>query len=140
VLGLLGLAATVVRFDLNSMLGTWALAAIVILAFILYYGYYAIFEALWNGQTPDKRTIRIRVISTSGRPITVFDALLGISSASSINCRASIPSDWSRSSSPNAINGSAISRQTPSSCTNNRSNATTRPTGASRRTAAARPG
>jgi uncharacterized RDD family membrane protein YckC len=76
VLGLLGLAATVVRFDLNSMLGTWALAAIVILAFILYYGYYAIFEALWNGQTPDKRTIRIRVISTSGRPITVFDALL----------------------------------------------------------------
>jgi uncharacterized RDD family membrane protein YckC len=76
VLGLLGLAATVVRFDLNSMLGTWALAAIVILAFILYYGYYAIFEALWNGQTPGKRTIRIRVISTSGRPITVFDALL----------------------------------------------------------------
>ena len=31
---------------------------------------------LWNGQTPGKRAIRLRVITTSGRPIGAYDALL----------------------------------------------------------------
>jgi uncharacterized RDD family membrane protein YckC len=56
--------------------GTWALAGLVLLAFLLYYGYYAAFEMLWNGQTPGKRVIRLRVITTSGRPISAYDALL----------------------------------------------------------------
>lgn len=76
VLGLLALGAALIRIDLDSVFGTWALAALVIAGFVLYYGYYALFEALWNGQTPGKRAIRLRVITTSGRPITVFDALL----------------------------------------------------------------
>jgi uncharacterized RDD family membrane protein YckC len=76
VLGLLALGASLLRIDLASVLGTWALAAIVILAFVLYYGYFAVFEALWNGQTPGKRAIRVRVMTTSGRPITPYDALL----------------------------------------------------------------
>lgn len=76
ILGLLALGAAFIRIDLDSTLGTWALAALVIAGFVLYYGYYALFEALWNGQTPGKRAIRLRVITTSGRPITVFDALL----------------------------------------------------------------
>jgi uncharacterized RDD family membrane protein YckC len=59
-----------------SIAGTWALAAAVILIFLLYYGYYALFEMLWNGQTPGKRAIRLRVITTSGRPISAYDALL----------------------------------------------------------------
>jgi uncharacterized RDD family membrane protein YckC len=76
VLGLLALGASVLRLSFESVLGTWALAVIVVLGFALYYGYYAVFEALWNGQTPGKRAIRLRVITTSGRPITVYDALL----------------------------------------------------------------
>jgi uncharacterized RDD family membrane protein YckC len=56
--------------------GTWAMAVLVLLAFLLYYGYYAAFEMLWNGQTPGKRAIRLRVITTSGRPISAYDALL----------------------------------------------------------------
>ena len=76
VLGLLALGASLVRINLESVFGTWALAFVVVLAFVLYYGYYAFFEALWNGQTPGKRAIRLRVITTSGRPITPFDALL----------------------------------------------------------------
>ncbi len=76
VLGLLAFGASALRFSLESVFGTWALAVIVILAFTLYYGYYAVFEALWNGQTPGKRAVRLRVITTSGRPITAYDALL----------------------------------------------------------------
>ena len=45
-------------------------------AFLLYYGYFAAFEALWGGQTPGKRAVGLRVISVTGQPITTFDALL----------------------------------------------------------------
>jgi uncharacterized RDD family membrane protein YckC len=57
-------------------LATWVLAGLAITAFILSYGYFAAFEALWGGQTPGKRVAKIRVIAISGQPITAFDALV----------------------------------------------------------------
>ena len=39
------------------------------------WGYSALFEAFWNGQTPGKRLFNIRVIKDSGRQITLFEAL-----------------------------------------------------------------
>lgn len=44
--------------------------------FILFFGYFAIFETLWNGQTPGKRLLRIRVIKTSGYPIGFLDSAI----------------------------------------------------------------
>jgi uncharacterized RDD family membrane protein YckC len=76
VLGVIALVASILRVDVASVLGTWVLAIVVILGFVLYYGYFAMFEALWSGQTPGKRAIRLRVITTSGRPITVYQALI----------------------------------------------------------------
>jgi uncharacterized RDD family membrane protein YckC len=70
------LAGMALRSGSGAPLGTWTIAIVVLLGFLLYYGYYAAFEALWSGQTPGKRAIHLRVISTSGRPITVFDALV----------------------------------------------------------------
>jgi uncharacterized RDD family membrane protein YckC len=55
--------------------GKWMTAAAIFLFFCLYWGYFAIFESLWNGQTPGKRQAKIRVISASGRPITVFESI-----------------------------------------------------------------
>ncbi len=55
--------------------GKWMMAAIIFLMFCLYWGYFAIFEVFWNGQTPGKRQAHIRVITASGRPITVFEAI-----------------------------------------------------------------
>jgi hypothetical protein len=43
--------------------------------FLLYWGYYSLFETFWNGQTPGKRLLKIRVIKDSGRQITLFEAL-----------------------------------------------------------------
>ncbi len=54
---------------------TWVLATFAIIAFLLVFGYFAIFEAVWNGQTPGKRLARIRVIKDSGRPIAPFEAV-----------------------------------------------------------------
>jgi uncharacterized RDD family membrane protein YckC len=53
----------------------WVTAILIFLLFCLYWGYFAAFEILWNGQTPGKRQAKIRVISASGRPITVFEGI-----------------------------------------------------------------
>jgi len=55
--------------------GAWALALLVLLWFLLQFGYFALFEAIWNGQTPGKRLTHLRVIQDSGRPITVYEAV-----------------------------------------------------------------
>jgi uncharacterized RDD family membrane protein YckC len=53
----------------------WLVAGVVLFYFLLYWGYYSLFEAYWNGQTPGKRLLKIRVIKDSGRQITLFEAL-----------------------------------------------------------------
>jgi uncharacterized RDD family membrane protein YckC len=55
--------------------GKWVLAIFIFLNFLLIWGYYALFEALWRGQTPGKRVMKLRVIKDSGRRITFFEAL-----------------------------------------------------------------
>jgi uncharacterized RDD family membrane protein YckC len=50
-------------------------AMAVFILFAIYWGYFAIFETIWNGQTPGKRYAGIRVIKESGRPINSFEAI-----------------------------------------------------------------
>ncbi len=60
--------------DRTSQMPKWLMAAVIILVFVLWSGYFAIFEWLWNGQTPGKRMLRLRVIREDGRPVTVWEA------------------------------------------------------------------
>ncbi len=76
VLGLIAIGATWFRAIGRRDLETWVLAVLVLLGFLLYYGYYAAFEAMWVGQTPGKRAVGLRVISVSGQPISTFDSIL----------------------------------------------------------------
>ena len=55
--------------------GLWIQAIAYIALFALYYGYFAFFEAIWNGQTPGKRVAHLRVIQESGRPLQVWQAI-----------------------------------------------------------------
>jgi len=55
--------------------GKWTLAIIIFLNFCVVWGYFALFEAYWRGQTPGKRVMKLRVIKDSGRQITFFEAL-----------------------------------------------------------------
>jgi uncharacterized RDD family membrane protein YckC len=43
--------------------------ALAIGLFVAQWGYWALFEALWNGQTPGKRLLRIRVAKRDGSPV-----------------------------------------------------------------------
>jgi uncharacterized RDD family membrane protein YckC len=48
----------------------------VIAWFVLSWFYGGLFEWLWNGQTPGKRILRLRVLSTDGQPIGALAAVL----------------------------------------------------------------
>ena len=54
---------------------TWGVALLTLLLFVIFIGYFAIFESVWNGQTPGKRIVSIRVIKDTGRPITPSEAV-----------------------------------------------------------------
>src|SRR5690606_19311791 len=47
-----------------------------LLLFLIFYAYYFFFEWLWNGQTPGKRLLRLRVMQANGMPITYWHAFM----------------------------------------------------------------
>lgn len=52
------------------------LAVVVLVLFVVIWGYYIFFEMVWNGQTPGKRRLGIRVLTTGGEPITLTHSLV----------------------------------------------------------------
>lgn len=64
---------SLVKFEAAS--AKWFIAIVILVPFLLQWGYFALFEAFWNGQTPGKRVAKIRVIQQSGRAITLFESL-----------------------------------------------------------------
>lgn len=44
--------------------------------FLIEWGYYVAFEALWNGTTPGKRALRLRVVKEGGYPLSFMDVVL----------------------------------------------------------------
>jgi uncharacterized RDD family membrane protein YckC len=60
----------------TKTLGQWAAAIAFLIAFAIYVGYFVYFETLWQGQTPGKRRIKIRVICDDGRPVGLQQAAL----------------------------------------------------------------
>jgi uncharacterized RDD family membrane protein YckC len=66
ILWALGLLVSVAR--VGSGLADFAIALVIIIYFLLFWGYFALFEIVWNGQTPGKRSGRLRVIRADGQP------------------------------------------------------------------------
>lgn len=68
-------AATTGNEGASRTAGIWFAAVVGFVDFVVVWGYFALFEAYWHGQTPGKRVMKIRVIKDSGRQITLFEAL-----------------------------------------------------------------
>ncbi len=45
-----------------------AIAFIITIIFVIYFGYFIIFETFWNGQTPGKKLMGLRVVRDGGYP------------------------------------------------------------------------
>ncbi|MCB0034756.1 MAG: RDD family protein [Anaerolineales bacterium] len=72
VLGIVFLTATDVQVAGNTAI----MALAVLLNFIFLWGFYIFFEILWNGQTPGKRWVGLRVIRANGLPVTVTEVII----------------------------------------------------------------
>jgi len=59
-----------------GLTGNWLWAVFGLLAFVIFWGYYIFFEMVWNGQSPGKRKLGLRVIRTDGSPITFTESLI----------------------------------------------------------------
>lgn len=78
-LGLIGVTAAVLASfsfieETLSSAPKWVYAVMILLLFLVFAGYFAFFEWIWNGQTPGKRWLKLRVIREDGRPITFWEA------------------------------------------------------------------
>lgn len=51
--------------------GVW-----LVLYFLVQWGYYVLFETLWDGQSPGKRLFDLRVVKAAGHPIGFLDSVL----------------------------------------------------------------
>jgi len=52
------------------------IAALVLITFLIFWGYFVIFEIVWQGRTPGKRAGRLRVLRRSGQPIGAGEAVI----------------------------------------------------------------
>jgi uncharacterized RDD family membrane protein YckC len=59
----------------RGLLG-WLIGALSLLAFAFFWGYYVFFEAIWNGQSPGKRWVGLRVIRTDGTPLSLPESII----------------------------------------------------------------
>ncbi|HND52519.1 MAG TPA: RDD family protein [Pirellulaceae bacterium] len=59
-----------------STIAAGGVALLVVLWFVTDWFYGGFFETVWNGQTPGKRLLGIRVVTTSGQPINGLQAVL----------------------------------------------------------------
>ena len=62
--------------DEDRVLSAWLVAMFGLVGFGLLWGYYIFFELVWNGQSPGKRALRLRVIKSDGRPIALTEAII----------------------------------------------------------------
>jgi uncharacterized RDD family membrane protein YckC len=73
----LGVWWFVEKFDVQGLFADapkWVLALMILVGFFIWSSYFVVFEWLWNGQTPGKRWLKLRVIREDGRPITFWEA------------------------------------------------------------------
>lgn len=54
----------------GRVLSGWLTAGAVLLGFAILFGYFILFETVWNGQTPGKKIFRLRVVRDGGYPLT----------------------------------------------------------------------
>ena len=60
----------------TDAMGPWLTAIFGLISFLFLWGYYIFFEMLWNGQSPGKRWLGLRVIRIDGTPISITESLI----------------------------------------------------------------
>lgn len=67
--GIAGIAA-------GAELRSFSAGVLLLVYFVVEWGYYVFWETIWSGRSPGKRAMRVRVITDSGRPLHFLDSVL----------------------------------------------------------------
>jgi uncharacterized RDD family membrane protein YckC len=62
--------------EMGTFVGFLVFALLIIAVFAIWAGYFIVFEIIWNGQTPGKRLLGLRVMRENGYPIRPADAVI----------------------------------------------------------------
>jgi uncharacterized RDD family membrane protein YckC len=60
----------------SANLAAWGIALAVLLLFLIFFGWFIIFETWWSGRTPGKRALGLRVVRDGGFPIDLGAAII----------------------------------------------------------------
>src|SRR5215212_6431249 len=61
---------------LNELVSMTSGVLVILVIFGAWWGYFLLFELLWNGQTPGKRLFHLRVVRAEGQPISTLAAII----------------------------------------------------------------
>ena len=70
------LAETLARVQMDKTVYVAALVLLALATFALFFGYFIVFELIWNGQTPGKRALGIRVVRDEGFAVDAGAAVI----------------------------------------------------------------
>ena len=73
---IVSLTTSVFSRALGVFFGEIQVAFALVAGFVILWGYFIWFETVWNGQTPGKRQLGLRVIRDGGYPINIFAAIV----------------------------------------------------------------
>jgi uncharacterized RDD family membrane protein YckC len=73
IYGVISIAAGLITLQIINRLDDDHLISVIVavytgLDFVLYWGYYILFEIIWGGQSPGKRLLKLRVVRLDGTP------------------------------------------------------------------------
>ncbi|MDP9106059.1 MAG: RDD family protein [Candidatus Eremiobacteraeota bacterium] len=54
----------------------WLIAFVILVLFLIFFGWFIVFEAWWSGRTPGKRALGLRVVRDGGFPLDVGAAII----------------------------------------------------------------
>jgi uncharacterized RDD family membrane protein YckC len=63
-------------FNINNPVVALLIGLLSLVAFFFFWGYYILFEMMWNGQSVGKRWVGLRVIKADGTPITLTESIV----------------------------------------------------------------
>lgn len=75
-LGIVALIFGIALPGIGVFASAGVLAALLVSVFLVLFGYFSFFEVLWNGQTPGKRALGLRVVKDLGQGLTFADSLV----------------------------------------------------------------
>jgi len=68
--------SAIFRLSFGELGRATVLAVLSIFIFMVFFGYFIIFETMWNGTTPGKRMLGIRVVRDGGYPVDFMSAVI----------------------------------------------------------------